>query len=221
MHTWSVYGDMSSASKAAAECLADLIDKNIKQKGLCSVVLPGGKTPAECLTYLADKPLDWEKVHWYVSDERSCPKGSDERNDMMLERHFWSKLSMTNIHPMQMELGVERAAEQYVQELSLFQSMDIAFLGMGEDGHTASLFPANKALHDTRLVIPIYNSPKPPSERVSLGMVALRHASHRIVLTGGTGKASAIRQIKNGEPLPINCLGDIHWFIDKSAVTSH
>jgi len=91
---------------------------------------------------------------------------------------------------------------------------------MGEDGHTASMFPENKALSDTRAVVPVYNSPKPPVERVSLSLTSLLKAKSRLVLTTGSGKASAITQVKAGENLPINCIGDINWFIDEAAIAT-
>jgi 6-phosphogluconolactonase len=142
-----------------------------------------------------------------------------ERNDLMLEKYFWSRLSQTNVHPIPAELGAEEAAKIYREAISSVESFDIAFLGMGEDGHTASLFPQNKALQDARSVVPVYNSPKPPAERVSLSVDTLKKAGCRIVLAAGAGKAAIIARIKKGEALPINSIGDIHWYVDKTAVT--
>jgi len=218
MHKWFVYSDFDAVSKAAADFLAEHIETNIQQKGVCHVVLPGGKTPAICLGYLSNKTLLWDKVHWYLGDERCYPQGHAERNDVMLEKYFWSRLSATNIHTIPAESGAEKAAKVYREVISAIESFDIAFLGVGEDGHTASLFPGNEALSDRHSVVAVDHSPKAPSERVSLSISTLSKAQCRIVLAAGNEKAGVIRRIKNGEPLPINILGDINWFIDEAAL---
>ena len=218
MHNWLVYDDFDSVSKAAADFMADKINVCLTQKDVCYVALPGGNSPVKCLAYLAAKHIPWNKVHWYLGDERCYPSGHDDRNDVMLDKAFWSLLGQTNIHRIPTELGADKAAEIYRDEISSFNNFDIAFLGMGEDGHTASLFPDNAALDDSRSVIPVYHSPKPPENRVSLSIQTLRNAHCRIVLASGISKSSIIKRIKKGEPLPINCIGGINWFIDQDAL---
>ena len=218
MHKWSVFSEFDDASKAAADFIAERIEDSIRKRGVCHVILPGGNTPSRCLAYLASKKLPWNQVHWYPGDERCYPAGHAERNDVMLEMNLWSKIAVTHIHRIPAEFGAEKAASDYGEIISTVGIFDIAFLGMGEDGHTASLFPDNEALHDPRPVVPVHNSPKPPPDRVSFGMDTLRKASCRIVLTGGSEKSDVIAQIKEGKLLPINCLGDIHWYVDEAAV---
>ncbi len=220
MHKWHVYSKLDDASKAAAEFIADSIEKKLQQKGICHVILPGGNTPAVCLAYLAEKKLSWDKVHWYLGDERCYPRGHAERNDVMLDHYLWSRLPDTNIHTIPAELGAEEAAEVYRNRINSIDSFDIAFLGLGEDGHTASLFPDNGALNDIRSVIPVHNSPKAPEDRVSLSLNTLRKAECRIVLTGGAAKSDVISRIKRGEHLPINCLGDINWYVDEAGFSA-
>lgn len=218
MHKWFVYNEFDQASKAAADFIADKIAVAIKENGICHVVLPGGNTPVICLEYLADKKLPWDKVHWYPGDERCLPKGDAQRNDVMLEKHFWSRLPLTNFHTIPAELGAEKAAKLYCEVIDAIECFDVAFLGMGEDGHTASLFPHNKALDDMRSVVPVFDSPKAPDQRVSLSCNTLRKAHYRIVLAAGVEKADVIKRIKKGDALPINCLGDIYWYVDEAAV---
>ena len=217
MHQWNVYQTFDQAAKKAADFIADNIKKCIQEQGICCVILPGGHTPVTSLKLLAKKTLAWDKVHWYLGDERCCPQGDKERNDLMLDKHLWSRISQTNIHRIPAELGPDKAAEFYREEIKLINTFDIAFLGMGEDGHTASLFPNHQALDDTRSVIPVYDSPKPPAERVSLSIETLRKTKIRVVLVGGKTKTSVISKIKADVALPINCIGDIHWFIDEDA----
>lgn len=220
MHKWFVYSEFDQASKAAADFLADKIEASIQQNGICHVVLPGGNTPKICLVYLAEKNLPWEKVHWYPGDERCLPAGDAERNDVMLEKNFWSRLPKQNFYRIPAELGADKAAEIYREIIGSVQCFDIAFLGMGEDGHTASLFPNNDALYDESPVVAVHNAPKAPGDRVSLSNRTLRHARCRVVLAGGAAKADVIARIKQDEALPINCLGDINWFVDEAAMAN-
>jgi 6-phosphogluconolactonase len=105
----------------------------------------------------------------------------------------------------------------YRNTIGEIQAFDIAFLGMGEDGHTASLFPGNQALHDEHSVVAVRQSPKPPDERVSMGISTLKKARCRIVLASGEDKQAVIAQVRAGDELPVNLIGDIEWFIDKDA----
>lgn len=220
MHKWLVYKSFQEAANKTADFLAECIGKYIDEKGQCHVILPGGNTPILSLEILAEKSLPWGKVHWYPGDERCCPRGHADRNDLMLDNHLWSRISKTNVHRMSAELGAENGAELYREEIKLIETFDIAFLGMGEDGHTASLFPNHDALADQRSVIPVFNSPKPPPERVSLSIDTLRKTKTKIVLVSGKEKAAVINTIKQNNPLPINSIGDIYWFIDEAANTN-
>lgn len=216
MHNWHVYNKFSDAEQSAADFLAESIITTISKNSICHVVLPGGNTPKKCLGLLASKILPWEKVHWYLGDERCYEKNHNERNDGMLQEYFWSNISKSNHHVIPAELGAEQGAASYrtvIDDINL----DIAFLGMGEDGHTASLFPGNEALNDQRSVIPIHNSPKPPSDRISLSKTILEQIPIKVVLAGGNEKGDIIKRIQSGESLPINMIGDIEWFIDNDA----
>lgn len=217
MHEWSVFSTMQEAAAAAAEFIAAHILESLAQRDICHVILSGGSTPPPCLTLLTQKAIPWEQVHWYPGDERCFPRGHAERNDVMLEKFLWSKINHANIHRIPTELGAEAAADAYRDEVHSINIFDIAFLGLGEDGHTASLFPGNAALQDTRSIVPVYDSPKPPSERVSFSLNTLKKSRHRLILAGGAGKAEVVQRIRQGENLPVNSIGDIHWFIDSLA----
>lgn len=216
MHNWHIYKKFSEAEQAAADYIANMIVFSLMKKNICHIILPGGNTPKNCLQLLSEKNLRWEKCHWYLGDERCYEKKHPERNDVMLQKYFWSHIGNTNIHIIPAELGAEQGASVY-RKLMDNTDIDIAFLGMGEDGHTASLFPGNEALKDPRSVVPVFSSPKPPLERVSLSMKTLKNIPKKIVLAGGSGKAKVVDQIKSGRQLPVNCIGDIDWFIDKAA----
>ncbi|MFO7604513.1 MAG: 6-phosphogluconolactonase [Gammaproteobacteria bacterium] len=217
MHQWHVYPDFETASRAAADFIASQIRSSIEQRGVCHVALPGGNSPLRCFAHLVSMALPWDRVHWYPGDERCYPRGHAERNDLMLARALWSQLEASHVHVIPAELGPEAAATAFAQSIAEVERFDLAFLGMGEDGHTASLFPGNPALQDTRRVVPVYHSPKPPDERVSLSVTTLQQARARVVVAGGQAKAPVIARIRAGESLPINSLGDIHWYLDADA----
>jgi len=218
MHEWKVFSDISEASIALADYLAEQIELAISQRGICNVLLPGGNTPVVCLRKLSEKNIAWEKVHWYLGDERCVPKSHASRNDLMLEINFWSHIPNANKYPIPAELGPEQAAVKYSEMIASINHFDIAFLGLGEDGHTASLFPDNVALNDKHRVVPVFNSPKPPGERVSVSVDTLRDTRCRVILTAGSAKADVLSEIRKGEDLPVNNIGDVHWFVDVAAM---
>lgn len=218
MHTWHTFDSTELAAQAAASRIAKLIELSLQQNNICHIALPGGNTPAKCFHYLSQKNINWQQIHWYLGDERCLPVGHAERNDVMIQQHLWSKIQAPDktIHTIPTELGATEAAAKYAAIMNNI-ILDIAFLGMGEDGHTASLFPDNIALNNSTSVVPVFNAPKPPTERVSLSVATLQRAKHRIVLTTGDSKKQAIGQIKNRVDLPVNCIGDIEWFVDAAA----
>jgi len=219
MHHWTVYSSLDNAATAAADFIAEHIAASIAARGVCHMIVPGGNTPAGCFAALAEKSLSWDKVHCYPGDERCYEAGHTERNDVMIKKHLLSRLPVINFHPMPSELGAEQAAEAYRETVDAIDAFDIAFIGMGEDGHTASLFPGNVALEKTASVVAVHDSPKPPTDRVSMSLLTLRRARLRVVLTAGASKAEIMVRIRAGETLPVNQVGDIHWFVDEASVT--
>lgn len=206
------------AAKRVAELCLDAVAKN----GVCHLVLAGGATPKRCYELLRSMELPWGLLHIWFGDERCLPVGDVERNDTMADSALLSYVPVpfAQIHRIPAELGPEFAAEAYADLLAAAPVMDIVLLGMGEDGHTASLFPDNPALQDERLAVPVFNSPKPPPERVSIGYGVFNAARHRLILVAGKGKADALARIGAGEALPIAAIVDGEWLIDRDARNS-
>ena len=219
MQDFRILSDAEAVAQAGAEFISERISACVDANGVCHVALPGGSTPARCLELLSLKQLPWQKIHWYLGDERCYPAGHEERNDSMIERQLWSRIDAPaeNLHPMPAELGPEMAAEQYSGLIDGIGRLDLVVLGMGEDGHTASLFPGNTATESEQSVVPVYDAPKPPPERVSLGLTTLQSAQLRVILVSGSGKRDAIAGVKRETPLPINRIGPSYWFIDEAA----
>ncbi|NNG13747.1 MAG: 6-phosphogluconolactonase [Gammaproteobacteria bacterium] len=218
MHHWSTYSTIDAAAKAAADFLAEHIALSIEARGFCHFIVPGGNTPAGCFSALAEKSLPWDKLHCYPSDERCYAIGHAERNDVMIKEHLLTRIASAHFHSMPAEQGAEQAATAYCKIIQDITAFDIAFLGMGEDGHTASLFPGNAALQETASVVAVHDAPKPPAERVSMGLNTLRRARLRVVLAAGASKAMIMARIRAGDGLPVNSIGDIHWFVDEACM---
>ncbi len=214
-----LHEDAETLAVAAASFIQLNIAACIKKKQCCRIALPGGNTPARCLQKLSKLDLPWQQIEWYLGDERCLPVGHTERNDCMIRQALFSspRNSARHFYPIKAELGAEKAAQDYSLLFRSFDALDIVILGMGEDGHTASLFPDNKALTDQHKVVPVFNAPKPPPERVSLSLSTLSSVALRIVLVVGENKTAALNKIQAGEALPVNRIGNNHWFVDRAA----
>lgn len=219
MEDFRIFPDAEAVAQAAADFLSEQIATCVNARGICHIALPGGSTPARCLELLAGNDLPWSSIHWYVGDERCYPLAHPERNDSMIEQQLWSKIETPadNLHPIPAELGPELAANQYSELINQIGRLDIVVLGMGEDGHTASLFPENPANENDQAVVPVYDAPKPPEERISLSFTTIQSAGQRIVLVSGSGKREALARLKQGVQLPISRIGPSHWFVDEAA----
>jgi 6-phosphogluconolactonase len=188
-----VHDDLDELSTAVAQRIAELSAQAIGARGVFHVALAGGETPRRCYQKLRELAIDWQHVHVYFSDERCLPKGDAQRNDSMVHETLLEHVAIpaANIHNIPAELGAREAAASYASLLGNIAPFDLVLLGMGEDGHTASLFPDNPATESTAAVVPVFDAPKPPAERVSLGMNTLNTARHKIFLVAGAGRFSA------------------------------
>lgn len=224
MAVYKVYKTPEDVARAVTDYLFQQIENCVSRKGRCNVVLPGGTTPARCLELLAEKPLTWHKIHWYPGDERCYPVGHAERNDTMITEKLFSQKAhasdntcVQNLHVIPAELGPEKGAEKYADAINSITCLDIVVLGMGEDGHTASLFPGNIALEDQRSVVPVYQAPKPPAERISIGLNKLQNAGECIVIATGSNKREALTKLNAGALLPVARVKPDTWFLDQDA----
>lgn len=218
-----VHDDMDGLSAAVAQRIADLAAQAIAARGVFHVALAGGETPRRCYEKLRDLTIDWVRVQVYFGDERCLPSGDAQRNDQMAFDTLLKHVAIPpgNIHVIPAELGAREAAACYAAVLADIERLDLALLGMGEDGHTASLFPDNPAAASTAPVVPVFNAPKPPAERVSLGMSTLNAARHRIFLVAGAGKREALGRILREEPLPAVRIAAAEWHLDRAALSGY
>lgn len=170
------------------------------------IVLAGGGTPQRLYRALAEETHDWSRWQVWYGDERCLPPQHPERNSRMAALAWLHPVAMPaeNIHAIPAELGAAAAAEAYVRALAGMGDFDLVLLGLGEDGHTASLFPGHnwgeKEMAPAALAV--FDAPKPPPERVSLSARRLSSARRALFLVTGAGKRDAMTAWRRGEQLP-------------------
>ena len=215
-----VHENLDDMSTVVAQRIADLAAQAISARGIFHVALAGGETPRSCYRKLCDLAIDWKHVHIYFGDERCLPYGDAQRNDSMVREILLEHIAIPqdNVHPIPVELGTREAASSYASLLGKIAPLDLILLGMGEDGHTASLFPDNQSTESTATVVPVFNAPKPPSERVSLGINTLNAALQKIILVAGDGKRAALERILLGISLPAARVSGAEWHLDRAAM---
>ncbi len=216
-----VHDNLDTLSSTVAQRIAALAKQAIAARGIFKLALAGGETPRQCYEKLRHLDIDWAKVQIYFGDERCLPKGDAQRNDSMAQAALLDqiKIPAANIHLITAELGADEAAKRYARVLENSAPLDLILLGMGEDGHTASLFPDNPAIVSTASVVAVFNAPKPPAERVSLGISSLNQARHKLFLVAGAAKREALEQILLGKLLPAARVISAEWHLDKSVAT--
>jgi 6-phosphogluconolactonase len=168
-----------------------------------SVVLTGGKTPEQAYKEAAKRANDWSKVDLWWGDERCVPPDHDESNYGMAKRALLDRLegAPQSVHRIEGELGKEEAAAQYERELDDTQ-LDLLLLGLGTDGHAASLFPNAPTLRQRKKVLPAEAGLEPFVDRVTLSLPALRGAREILFLLAGESKADAAARAFAGKPSP-------------------
>lgn len=184
------HSDPEHLAKTVADEIAKHIHAAVSDRGICHMVFPGGRSPYLVLKRLRGMNLPWTALHLYPSDERCVPVGDPERNDRLIDELLlqYVPLPQENLHRIPAELGPEEGALCYNQLLKKTARFDIALLGVGADGHIASLFPNHRALYDSREAVPVQDAPKPPPSRISIGVRRLTEALTRLVVVLGADK---------------------------------
>lgn len=215
-----IHDDLDKLSIVVAWRVAELAEQAIAVRGGFRMALAGGETPRRCYEKLRGLTIDWAHVQIYFGDERCLPKGDAQRNDTMVRDILLKHIDIPpgNIHAIPAELGASDAAARYAAVLANAAPLDLVLLGMGEDGHTASLFPDHPSTESAAAAVPVFNAPKPPAERVSLGMSTLNAARHKLFLVAGTGKRRALEQIWRGAKLPAARVAAAEWHLDRAAL---
>ena len=211
MADFQVLATAEDVAKAAAKEIAARL-----RDGARSLVLAGGTTPKRCYEILAGLDVEWGRVTVLFGDERCVPPDDAEINYRMAREALLSHVAPATVYRMPAELGPEEGAKAYAEVVRHVTPFDLVLLGIGEDGHVASLFPGHPLLKATGLCAGIHNSPKPPPERVTLTLGVIRDARHVLILATGAGKAQAVGLARRGET-PSGMIGGARWLIDRAA----
>ena len=204
-NNWSIFENIDKLSIQVADDILDMAKISIKSTGSFKIVLAGGKSLIPAYKILSHSNADWSRWHIYIGDERCLPLKNKERNDHNINI-IWlnnSPIPKKNIHFIRAELDAKQAARHYEATLKEVENFDVTLLSMGEDGHTASLFPGHQ-YDNKREVIIINNSPKKPKQRISLSCSRLNRSNKVFKIISGSSKCNAVRQWLNNIQLPIN-----------------
>ena len=206
-HTrWHNFADTDALEQAAVKTILNASQQAIKLRGTFHLVLAGGTTPRRVYELLRNLNTDWKSWHIYYGDERCLPAAHTERNSHMASQAWLAHVNIPsgNIHAIPAELGAEAAATAYAKILNRVEMFDLVILGLGEDGHTASLFPSHEwgIAPDSPATLAVNDAPKPPPQRVSLSAHRLSQTRQLMYLVSGASKRQAVTDWRNDKDIP-------------------
>jgi len=222
--------DATTLAHAIATRLTELLEQIQADGRRPSVVLTGGTIAIDTYEALQAGSVDWSEVDFYWGDERFVPSGHADRNDQQARDAFLTRLGVPNerIHSMPShgcDVSTAAAADEYASTLPR-EPFDLVLLGVGPDGHVASLFPGFPQLHETeRRVVEVFDSPKPPPVRISMTFPTLNNSSRVWFLVSGEGKAEAVARalgdgtIDDTPATGANGIDESLWLIDAAAAS--
>jgi 6-phosphogluconolactonase len=227
-----IHADAEALAQAAAERIAAEAVRAVAESGRFAIALSGGSTPKRTYELLAAEPLrstvPWKSVHVYWGDERCVPVDDERSNERMARRALLDHVDVDerNVHPIRCAGDPVRAAAEYEHELqrefgTARAPLDLVLLGMGDDGHTAALFPGSHALEEQLRWTAIVRREGEEHDRVTMTLPLIELARQVIVLVSGAAKASMLRTIieEGGGPerLPAARIGEAVWMVDAGA----
>lgn len=238
----AIFPDRRELAAGVSAHVAQAAAASSHARGRFCVAFSGGSlmeiiAPALSASPLRDR-IDWSARHVFWADERWVPPSSPDSNFGVAQRLLFSRVTIPggHIHAVNDSLNPDETARVYEAvmrkffqvETDAFPRFDLVLLGLGEDGHTASLFPGHPALKDgRRWVVPVFNAPKPPPVRVTLTLPVINHARCVVFVATGAGKANMISKALDPKAAPSKLParrvkpadGELHWFIDQTAAS--
>jgi 6-phosphogluconolactonase len=205
-----------TAEHAARECAAFIVDRlraAIDENGRATIAVSGGSTPKLMFAAMRDAHFPWERLDWFFADERAVPPGDKESNYKLACDHILEPLNIPaeNVFRVEGELGADAAASRYEAALrsrfalqpGAMPVFDVVQLGMGPDGHTASLFPGSSLVFDREgLTAAVHDAPKPPPDRITLLPRVLLAGRSIVFLLAGEDKRRALEAVLSGPEDP-------------------
>ena len=231
-----IFPGVEEMSRAALDALLAIARQAVAQRGRFAIALSGGHTPANLYALWArerDSQTAWDRVHMFWGDERYVPHGDPLSNYHMVRETLIERVPIpgANVHPIPTNFPqIKVAAEAYEKELEDFfgpnpPAFDLQLLGLGVEGHTASLFPGSPALEEEKRWVAAVKAPAKPPQRLTLTPVVLNRGRNTFFLVAGANKreiVDALRSEPDSKPSRypagrIQPAGGALWFLDKSA----
>jgi len=213
--------EKEALAREAAAWLARELNAAAARGGRCSLALSGGTTTGPVYRALAEQAVPWQRVDCYFVDERCVPPDHPDSNYLLAEETLFKPLGLSphQVFRMQGERpDRDGAARDYAALLP--PVLDVAVLGLGEDGHTASLFPGASALEEQERRVLAIVGPKPPPWRLTLTLPVLRATRGVLGVVSGAGKRDAVRRLLAGEDVPAGRVPHVQWMFDKAAAAA-
>jgi 6-phosphogluconolactonase len=231
------YPNREQMVTATTERVINEIGQAIHDRGLCNMALAGGNTPREIYSMLAESTyqdrVDWDRLHLFWGDERIVPPEHEDSNFRMVKETLLDHVRIPdgNVHRIRGEVAPEQAAHEYAELLhDHFESdsprFDIILLGIGEDGHTASLFPGTDVVEECKLYTVAVFVPRLDTWRVTLTFPVLNAAREVLFLAAGKSKSDIVQRIisikQPSKEFPASMVnpenGTLHWMLDSEAM---
>lgn len=211
---WYLFPSEQSLQAEAASMVAHAAERAIAASGAFRLVLAGGNTPRSLYRRLCALNTHWGAWHVYFSDERCLPASDPGRNSRMAQEVWLDHVAIppAQIHPIPAEMGAKSAAAAYSATLRQVGEFDLVLLGLGEDGHTASLFQGHDwgSDADSPAALAVFDAPKPPPDRVSLSARRLSQAKQVLFLVAGESKREAVLNWRAGANIPARSIMPRH-----------
>jgi 6-phosphogluconolactonase len=240
-----IFADPQLLARAAVEQFVYIAAQAIQAHGIFTAALSGGSTPHLLYRLLGSEPfseqVDWLNTHFFWGDERCVPPDHPESNYLKAQKDLLDHIPVLeeNIHRIQAELPPQKAAEDYEETLLRFfssmtdnedreqASFDLVLLGMGDDGHTASLFPGTEVIHEETHWVKALYVDKLAAWRITLTPAILNRAKHILFLAAGAGKSYTLQRVIYGsyqpDRYPAQIIradnGELVWMVDEAAAT--
>ncbi len=207
---WHALADERALRQAAIETILAGAAQAIRERGQFHLVLAGGNTPRGIYHGLCAAKTDWSAWHIYFGDERCLPPADSARNSRMAAEAWLDRVPIPafQLHTIPGELGALQAARMYAETLRTVGDFDMVLLGLGEDGHTASLFPEHEwgTAPGSPDALAVFDAPKPPPQRVSLSAARLSRARQVLFLVSGESKHRAVAEWRAGKDIPARAI---------------
>ena len=201
---WLIFKDINTLSEKLARDILNVADYSIRSTNKFTIVLAGGSSFSNVYRILNNSKSNWKKWYVYIGDERCLMQGDSNRNDYLINK-IWLKdgpIPKKNINFIRAELGTKLGVSHYEKIVNNVKKFDIVLLGMGEDGHTASLFPEHS--YKKNSIVADERSPKYPAHRISMSYETLNKSSYVFKIISGFNKKYAVDLWRKGQDLPIN-----------------